>query len=1028
MKRTIFLVELIVISFLAANAIAIPAFPGAEGYGAVATGGRGGVVYEVTNLSDSGTGSLRAALNHNTTRTIVFRVSGTIHLTSNLSLYYGNVTIAGQTAPGDGICIANGSLYAGYTNVIIRYIRCRLGDQWPNGSDNDDTDATWGRYGDKIILDHVTASWSVDETFSYYLNQNFTAQWCMMTESLYNSHHEKGPHGFGGIWGNTNSSWHHNLLAHHSSRNPRIDGEVGTHNVDLRNNVIYNWGYNSCYGGDDANVNIVKCYYKYGPATGSGVKDRIVNPSLTKDANGNPIIPHRYGWWYVTGNYVDGYPAVTSNNWLGVDPEGGDIEKNLCYSATQFPVATTYPVTEQTAEEAYNYVLNNAGCCLVRDSIDTRIINEVATGTATYGGAYGAHTGIIDSQTTVGGWPTLNSLPAPTDTDHDGMPDAWETANGLSPTDAADRNYYTLSTDYTNLEVYLNSLCRYPYAPMPNPMTFSVAPYAVDGCSIAMTATTATCGADGVEYFFTCYTSGGHSSSWQTSPSYTDIGLIPATIYTYTVKARNQTQPIFTGAESNSVSVMTIAVNDFNAPLPNPMTWAVGPHGTDLYSISMTATTATDDTSGVEYYFANLTVPDHNSGWQDSATYTDTGLARDSEYTYTVKARDKSPNHNETAVSDPCTGMTLPDTTAPEPNPMTFAVAPYALDINSIAMVATTATDISGVEYFFANITDPNHNSGWQDNTDYTDTNLINDTTYSYSVIARDKSLGQNETAWSSEANATTVQYTCSGAIDSDLDNNCKVDFIDYALLASHWNKVLPINDIVVNGTFDTDIIPGWQIFDLPSAVGYYFTVIYGVYDGNPAGSALVSSDQADTGTSGHYFYQVMPVDACAQYKLSADWMGDISGAGYVESDPCNLSNWAQVLVAFETSADANAWTVWTDANAVMYGKTFGVANQNIDSSGTWFEWEPITASQINGPADGLFTASGDYMVVAFSVGGLPDSGPGYFYADNVKVEGTGCSPADLNGDCSFDWLDIEQFATDWLSCNRNPASECMLP
>jgi hypothetical protein len=137
------------------------------------------------------------------------------------------------------------------------------------------------------------------------------------------------------------------------------------------------------------------------------------------------------------------------------------------------------------------------------------------------------------------------------------------------------------------------------------------------------------------------------------------------------------------------------------------------------------------------------------------------------------------------------------------------------------------------------------------------------------------------------------------------------------------------------------------------------------------------------------------------------------------------LSNWAQVLVSFESGPDANTWTIWTDANAVMYSKVFGVADKNIDSSGTWLNWELITASQTNGPADGIFTANGDYMVVAFSEGGLPNSGLGYFYADNVKVEGPACAAIDLNGDCFLDWLDIERFADDWLLCNRSPADEC---
>lgn len=433
-----------------AVAWSIPAFPGAEGYGAAATGGRGGAVYIVTNLNDSGPGSLRAALNHNEPRTIVFHVSGTIHLYSDLSLMYPNVTIAGQTAPGDGICIANGSLKAGYDNVIIRYIHCRLGDCWPDGTDNNDTDATWGRNGNTMIFDHVTASWSVDETFSYYSNQNFTAQWCLMSESLRYSHHEKEVHGYGGIWGGTNSSWHHNLLAHHSSRNPRIEGDV-VNNVDLRNNVIYNWGFNSCYGGEQATVNIINCYYKYGPATGSGVRDRIVNSSRHTDGS--------YGQWYVHGNYVYGYPNVTADNRLGVDPQGGSGDRSLCLTTAPFPAAAVYPVTTQSALEAYQAVLNDAGCSLYRDSVDVRIVNEVATGTATYGGVTGEGLGIIDSQDTVGGWPVLESMPALTDSDSDGMPDVWELSRGLNPNDAADRNDDRDGDGYTNLEEYLNWLC-----------------------------------------------------------------------------------------------------------------------------------------------------------------------------------------------------------------------------------------------------------------------------------------------------------------------------------------------------------------------------------------------------------------------------------------------------------------------------------------------------------------------------------------------------------------------------------------
>jgi hypothetical protein len=556
----------------------VPAFPGAEGYGAIASGGRGGAVFEVTNLNDSGTGSLRWALQQNTARTIVFRVSGTIYLLSNLNTTYPNLTIAGQTAPGDGITLAGAQLVVNSSNVIIRYIRCRLGDVKIDGTQTADSDSIGGLDQDRIIIDHVSASWSSDETFSFYRNTNFTAQWCMITESMrYNHHVEEGVlqnHGYGGIWGGVNTSWHHNLLAHHDSRNPRWSGEVGV-TADHRDNVIYNWGGNSCYGGEHVSVNMVNNYYKWGPATVK--KYRVANPSYQLDGSGNPIVPHVYGQWYITNNYVDGYPAVTADNWNGgVNPQGGDAEQPLCRSYTEFPAATRYPVSEQPAQTAYNYVLAGAGCSLSRDWVDTRIIREVRTRTATYGDSYGAGTGIIDSQASVGGWPQLDSAPAPADSDHDGMPDAWETANGLNPSDASDRNGHAFDPNYTNLEVYINSLCPDPYGPdytppTPEPMTFAVPPYSPGGYSITMTATAAS-DASGVEYYFMCVGGGGHSSGWQDSPVYTDAGLTEGVLYSYRVKARDKSSLHNTTESSAEFSATALRYScgspqaaDFNA-------------------------------------------------------------------------------------------------------------------------------------------------------------------------------------------------------------------------------------------------------------------------------------------------------------------------------------------------------------------------------------------------------------------------------------------------------------------------------
>ncbi|GAB3198218.1 hypothetical protein ABID22_000604 [Pontibacter aydingkolensis] len=435
------------------------AFPGAEGFGRFTTGGRGGAVYEVTNLNDSGVGSFRDAVLKSGTRTIVFRVSGTITLLSPLTIKNGNLTIAGQTAPGDGICIKNNTVTIDADNVIIRFMRFRLGDEAQV-----ENDAMWGRNRQNIMIDHCSLSWAVDEVGSFYDNKNFTMQWCILSESLYRSVHNKGDHGYGGIWGGQGATFHHNLLAHHSSRNPRFNGarysnQPALEIVDYRNNVLYNWGGNSAYGGERGNHNIVNNYYKYGPATTSSSKrNRILDANAPSEAE--------LGRWYVNGNYVHGYPATTADNWNGGVQNVSSAWLAIVRVNEPFNFA---PVRTQTAEEAYLAVLDSAGAILPkRDAVDARIVHETRTGTATYGGAYGAGRGIIDTQATVGGWPTLNSEPAPADTDKDGMPDAWETENGLNPNDASDRNGDFNGNGYTNLEKYLNSLTRNSVTSLPD--------------------------------------------------------------------------------------------------------------------------------------------------------------------------------------------------------------------------------------------------------------------------------------------------------------------------------------------------------------------------------------------------------------------------------------------------------------------------------------------------------------------------------------------------------------------------------
>ncbi len=519
----------------------LPSFPGAEGFGAITTGGRGGKVYHVTNLDDSGEGSFRWACNQSGTRTIVFDVSGTIHLKSELKLKQGNVTIAGQTAPGDGICVADYPFVISAPNVIIRFMRFRLGNEALKSNPTaHEGDGLGGMDGQKIMIDHCSVSWSIDECLSVYGSRNITVQWCMVTQSLVNSGHSKGSHGYGGNWGGAGASYHHNLLAHHGSRTPRLGPRPGTQldeRMDLRNNVIYNYAGEGCYGGEAMTVNIVNNYYKPGPATASlneGKQKRMAKPgirtfeycikddhlqttaknynkvkgtdlktcTLTVDPSDKGYLTfegddnkyeidiekliimvdgqevkvatndwgkalHKWGNYYIEGNVNTKYADVSADNWtIGLFKQVDTGKKVDYHNATEemhaFVPMEFAAVTTHSAEDAFERVLEYAGASLSRDEYDKMMVADTRNGEACCI-VSGIGKGLINSQDDITyadgstGFPALNSLEAPADTDGDGMPDEWETANGLNPNNAED-GPATAENGYTNLENYLNSL------------------------------------------------------------------------------------------------------------------------------------------------------------------------------------------------------------------------------------------------------------------------------------------------------------------------------------------------------------------------------------------------------------------------------------------------------------------------------------------------------------------------------------------------------------------------------------------
>ena len=440
----------------------IPAFPSAEGFGKYTSGGRGGLVYIVSNLNDSGQGSLRWALEAKGPRIVVFEISGTIELNNPIYVKDGNLTIAGQTAPGDGITLKNFPLrIRNKDNIIIRFIRFRMGDLMKKENDVFEAQFCTG-----LMVDHCSFSWGIDETLSIYNIENATVQNSIIAEGLNDSYHSKGPHGFGSLMAGNGLSLYQNLWSHFTLRMPSLSGMGIRGIIDIRNNVFYNWEFRPTNNGPKCTANIVGNYYKPGPATikrGGSAPKFFFWPSL---ANQNP---DNYGKFYLEGNILYGRPEINSNQWMGVTLENNKNNelylerlknKNNSGELVPFYIPDSLYSRTLSAQEAFEKLLTNVGASLVRDSVDERIIHEVRTGTTTYKGSKTGLPGIIDSQEDVGGWPELKSLPAPKDSDRDGMPDEWEIANGLDPERRDDR-FYDLHPHYTNLEVYLNSLVEH---------------------------------------------------------------------------------------------------------------------------------------------------------------------------------------------------------------------------------------------------------------------------------------------------------------------------------------------------------------------------------------------------------------------------------------------------------------------------------------------------------------------------------------------------------------------------------------
>ncbi len=374
------------------------AFAGAEGCGKYTVGGRGGVEYVVTSLADDGSeGTLRHAVEAEGPRIVTFAVSGDIHLLAPLDIENPYISILGETAPGKGITIRDHNVFISADQTILRYLRIRLGSKA-----GVEADALGAKRCSNVIVDHCSLSWAVDENASFYNITDATVQWCIISEALNSSAHHKGEHGYGGIWGGRNVSYHHNLFAHNKSRNPRFDHPrlyhgtellTGRGTVDFKNNVVYNWNIKAIYGGEEGWFNVEDNWFRPGPAS-KQLDGEWLDISVSKTTS---MIP---GNFYIDDNVYD-VSAVKNGGFEGKKP---DYEKITAFEASydeksvDEPFAISVELDEQEAEDAYKSVLKYAGASKKRDSIDKRIVKEVRKGTATRTGSVTGLPGIIDNE------------------------------------------------------------------------------------------------------------------------------------------------------------------------------------------------------------------------------------------------------------------------------------------------------------------------------------------------------------------------------------------------------------------------------------------------------------------------------------------------------------------------------------------------------------------------------------------------------------------------------------------------------